>query len=114
MLHVKDDNQWDNPGYSVARISRNLGKQSSLGIIGTNGNALSASDNSLAGVDLRLVEVMRGALAATYRDPAFLEDARKMQLEFQPKDAGQIQEILSDVLSTPPDIAARYREIIQP
>ena len=66
------------------------------------------------GVDLRLVEVMRGALAATYRDPAFLEDARKMQLEFQPKDAGQIQEILSDVLSTPPDIAARYREIIQP
>lgn len=54
MLHVKDDNKWDNPGYSVARISRELGKQSSLGIIGTNGNALSASDNSLAGIDLRL------------------------------------------------------------
>jgi hypothetical protein len=54
MLHVKDDNKWDNPGYSVARISRDLGKQSSLGIIGTNGNALSASDNSLAGFDLRL------------------------------------------------------------
>lgn len=54
MLHVKDDNQWDNPGYSVARISRDLGKQSSLGLIGTNGNALSASNNSLAGIDLRL------------------------------------------------------------
>ena len=54
MLHVKDDNQWDNPGYSVARISRDLGKQSSLGLIGTNGNALSASDNYLAGIDLRL------------------------------------------------------------
>ncbi len=54
MLHVKDDNQWDNPGYTVARISRDLGKQSSLGIIGTNGNALSAGNNSLAGIDLRL------------------------------------------------------------
>ena len=54
MLHVKDDNQWDNPGYTVARISRDIGKQSSLGVIGTNGNALSASNNSLAGADLRL------------------------------------------------------------
>jgi hypothetical protein len=54
LLHIKDDNKWDNPGYSVARISRNLGKQSSIGIIGTNGNTYSGSDNSLAGIDLRL------------------------------------------------------------
>lgn len=54
MLHVRDDNQWDNPGYTVARVSRDLGKQSQIGIIGTNGNALSAGDNSLAGIDLRL------------------------------------------------------------
>ena len=54
MLHIKDDNAWDNPGYTVGRISRNLGKQSSLGIIGTNGNAFSDADNSLGGFDLRL------------------------------------------------------------
>lgn len=54
MLHIKDDNAWDNPGYTVGRISRNLGKQSSVGIIGTNGNAFSDDDNSLAGFDLRL------------------------------------------------------------
>ncbi len=53
-LHIKDDNEWDNPGYTVARISKNLGKQSSIGVIGTNGNALEAGDNSLAGIDLRL------------------------------------------------------------
>lgn len=53
-LHVKDDNQWDNPGYNAGRISRNIGKQSSIGIIGTNGNAFSEADNSLAGIDLRL------------------------------------------------------------
>jgi hypothetical protein len=53
-LHIKDDNQWDNPGYSVGRLSRNLGKQSSIGIIGTNGNAFSDLKNTLAGIDLRL------------------------------------------------------------
>jgi hypothetical protein len=54
VLHINDNNQWDNPGYTVARISRNLGEQSSIGFIGTNGNAFSDLENSLAGVDLRL------------------------------------------------------------
>jgi len=53
-LHIKDDNQWDNPGYSVGRISRNIGKQSSIGLIGTNGNAFSDLKNTLVGADLRL------------------------------------------------------------
>ncbi len=66
------------------------------------------------GVDSSRVELMRTALADTYRDPAFLDEARAMKLEFQPKDAAQIQQILTDVLATPPDVAAKYREIIQP
>lgn len=53
-LHIKDDNEWGNPGYTAGRISRNFGKQSSIGIIGTNGNAFSGDLNSLAGIDLRL------------------------------------------------------------
>ena len=54
VLHIKDNNKWDNPGYTVGRISRNIWKQSSIGFIGTNGNAFSDQNNSLAGVDLRL------------------------------------------------------------
>ena len=54
LLHIKDDNEWDNPGYTVGRISRNIGKQSSVGFIGTNGNAFSGLNNSLAGIDVRL------------------------------------------------------------
>lgn len=54
LLHIKDDNQWDNPGYTVGRISRNIGKQSSIGVIGTSGNAFSELENNLAGIDLRL------------------------------------------------------------
>jgi hypothetical protein len=54
LMHINDDNKFDNPGYTVGRISKNIGKQSSIGIIGTNGNAFSDANNSLAGIDLRL------------------------------------------------------------
>ena len=66
------------------------------------------------GVDPAKVEIMRTALAATYRDPKFLDEARAMKLEFHPKTAAEIQEILNVVLATPPAVAAKYREIIQP
>jgi hypothetical protein len=49
----------DNPGeerrdFFVGRVSRNLGTQSSLGIIFTHGNALAETRNQVFGVDLRL------------------------------------------------------------
>jgi tripartite-type tricarboxylate transporter receptor subunit TctC len=66
------------------------------------------------GVDPARVQVMRRALQATYHDPAFLEEAKALRLQFQPKTAAEIQRVLSEVLATPPDIAAEYRQIIQP
>jgi hypothetical protein len=66
------------------------------------------------GVDEGRVRVMRSALMATYRDPAFLEEANTMKLEFQPKTASEIQALLNEVLSTPRDIAMKYGRIIAP
>ena len=66
------------------------------------------------GVDQRRVRVMRYAFSAVYRDPAFLAEAAAMRLDFQPKTADEIHQVLSEVLATPPDIAAKYRQIIQP
>jgi tripartite-type tricarboxylate transporter receptor subunit TctC len=65
-------------------------------------------------VDERLVRVMRDALSATFRDAAFLADAATMRLDFQPKTGQEIQQVLREVLATPPGIAAQYREMIQP
>lgn len=66
------------------------------------------------GVAADRVQIMREALQATYRDQAFLDEAKIMNLEFQPKTADQIEQILNEVLATPPEIAAQYRQIIQP
>jgi hypothetical protein len=65
-------------------------------------------------VDEHRVRLMRDALSATYHDPAFLAEAAAMRLDFQPKTAPEIQQVLTEVLATPPDIAAKYRRMIQP
>lgn len=54
LLHMNDDRQSGNQNFSVIRLSHNLGKQSSIGIIGTHGNALADSSNLLAGADIKL------------------------------------------------------------
>jgi hypothetical protein len=54
LLHINDDRGDDNKSFSVARISHNILKQSSVGVIGTYGNALGGVDNMLAGADLKL------------------------------------------------------------
>jgi tripartite-type tricarboxylate transporter receptor subunit TctC len=66
------------------------------------------------GVDEDRVRVMRHALSAVYRDAAFLAEATAMRLHFQPKTAAEVYRVLSEVLATSPEIAAKYRRIIQP
>jgi len=40
--------------FTVARVTRNIGNQSYVGFIGTNGNALSKASNQLVGLDARI------------------------------------------------------------
>lgn len=53
-LQIKDRNDWSSIGYSIARVSRNIGKQSYIGVIGTHGNSLNERNNGLTGMDLQL------------------------------------------------------------
>ena len=66
------------------------------------------------GVDPVRVEVLRAALLATYQDPEFLKEAAAMNLDFQPKTAAEIQQILGEVLGAAPDVVARMKEIVAP
>ena len=50
MDHPDDDFR----NFFVARVTRNIGKQSYVGFIGTHGNALGPDGNFLAGMDIRL------------------------------------------------------------
>lgn len=54
MMYINDDRDVGDNNFTVARVSRNLGAQSSVGIIGTYGNALGGDQNTVAGADLKL------------------------------------------------------------
>ena len=62
MMHISDErdfglnglHDYTNSQLSVGRISRNIGAQSSVGMIGTWGNAVSADENLVGGLDMKL------------------------------------------------------------
>ena len=54
VMHVNDDHSNGNSNFSVARISRNIGGASSVGVIGTYGNAVSQAENRVGGIDMKL------------------------------------------------------------
>ncbi|TNF44208.1 MAG: hypothetical protein EP310_03500 [Bacteroidetes bacterium] len=54
MMYINDARENGINNFSVARITRNIGKQSSVGIIGTYGNALENETNLVVGADMKL------------------------------------------------------------
>ena len=54
IMQVNDEHTTGSTNFSVARISRGFGSESSVGAIGTYGNAVSAVENYVGGVDLKL------------------------------------------------------------
>ncbi len=55
MQYINDDRSSGNNDFAVARVSYNLGQQSSVGVIGTYGNAVSKGENFTTGFDAHLV-----------------------------------------------------------
>ena len=53
-LNITDKTDSSYRNFSVARITRNVGKQSYIGFLGTIGNAVSAESNWLTGLDVKL------------------------------------------------------------
>lgn len=54
VMHINDDRQNGMNNFTVARVSRNIWKQSSVGIIGTRGNTLFDEENLVGGADIKL------------------------------------------------------------
>jgi hypothetical protein len=53
-MDVVDQRENRDQNFAVARITRNIGEQSAIGVIGTHGNADSKKDNYVIGADLKL------------------------------------------------------------
>lgn len=54
LLDVVDDRKHGRENFTVLRLTRNFGSQSTIGIIGTSGNAISDEKNNVIGADVSL------------------------------------------------------------
>ncbi len=59
------------------------------------------------------VQALREAFMATLQDPEFLADAEKADLEITPVSGEDVQKLVQDIYTTPPEIAAKAAEIIR-
>jgi tripartite-type tricarboxylate transporter receptor subunit TctC len=66
------------------------------------------------GVPAERLEVLRRAFDETMRDPEFLAEAEKLQLEIEPLSAHQIDALLANAFATPKPIVAQAAELIEP
>ncbi len=55
------------------------------------------------------VEALRRAFDATMKDPAFLAEAAKLQLDVSPMTGEEVQALVGELAKTPPDIVTRVK-----
>ena len=56
------------------------------------------------GVPADRLAVLRAAFDATMKDPDFLAEAKKLQLEVRPVSGAAVQKLISDIYASPPDV----------
>ena len=56
--------------------------------------------------------MLRTAFAETMRDPAFLADARKLQLDIAPVSGDEIDAVVASLYATPKNVVARAKSIL--
>src|SRR5215204_2482276 len=65
------------------------------------------------GIPAERTAALRNAFNATVKDPAFIVEATKLQLEPDLVTAGQVEEILRGIYATPATVVARARAALQ-
>ena len=66
-----------------------------------------------AGVPPERLKALRDAFDATMRDPLFLQEAKKLELEVAPVRGEEIEQLIKEIYATPPDIIQLAREAMQ-
>jgi tripartite-type tricarboxylate transporter receptor subunit TctC len=58
------------------------------------------------------VQALRRAFDATMKDPAFVAEAQKLQLELSPMTGEAMQALVADITKTPSEITNRVRNAL--
>jgi tripartite-type tricarboxylate transporter receptor subunit TctC len=56
--------------------------------------------------------LLRAAFDATMKDPAMIAESERMKLDVTPTSGADLERIIADVMSSPPELAARLAEML--
>jgi tripartite-type tricarboxylate transporter receptor subunit TctC len=66
------------------------------------------------GVPPERLDALRRAFEATMTDPAFLSEAQRLGMEVSPVRGADVEALVTRIMGTPPDLAARARDALKP
>jgi tripartite-type tricarboxylate transporter receptor subunit TctC len=58
--------------------------------------------------------MLRSAFDATVKDPAFLEEAKRLGMEINPVSGPEVEALVTRIMNTPPALAERARDALKP
>jgi tripartite-type tricarboxylate transporter receptor subunit TctC len=64
------------------------------------------------GIPADRIKILRDAFNATMKDPEFLTDIDKRQFDLDPVPGEELEKIVKDVMSQPPDIVERMKKLL--
>ncbi|HSC41924.1 MAG TPA: tripartite tricarboxylate transporter substrate-binding protein [Candidatus Binatia bacterium] len=64
------------------------------------------------GIPADRIKILRDAFNATMKDPEFLADIDKRQFDLDPVPGEELEKIVKDVMSQPPDVIARMKKLL--
>jgi tripartite-type tricarboxylate transporter receptor subunit TctC len=65
------------------------------------------------GTPAERVKILRDAFVATMQDKDFLAEAEKAQLAVSPLDGAKVQDVVSRIYASPPEVVKRAKELIR-
>ena len=97
---------------SVEELARNADDRRVIELV-VSGTQLGRPLFITPGVPEERVKTLRAAFDATMKDPEFLAEAAAMNFEVDPVRGEALQRIVERVVSTPKDLAARARHLLE-
>jgi tripartite-type tricarboxylate transporter receptor subunit TctC len=59
------------------------------------------------------VEILRKAFLETFKDPSFVAEAKKSNLEFDPVSGEELEKLIDGIFKLQPNLLAKLRDILK-
>jgi tripartite-type tricarboxylate transporter receptor subunit TctC len=101
---------WDLPDLPLIRDQAKTEQDRQILDLGAGSAPFGRSVSVPPGYPAHLLAALRTSFDATMKDKAFLEAAKKRNIEIDPSPGADLEPIVASIMATPPDVVQRFRD----